>query len=285
MEEDARAPDVEAEPEAAVRTTGRPPASVSARVLSRLVPGSRHAPWISVFALWILAASVSPVAAAIGLDGTSSNTATSTSSITISHATGNGANRLMLVGVSLFDGGHNLQVNSVTYGGQNLTFVGGRRDSSDSVRCEIWRLTSPPSGTANVVVTLNGSSDGIAAGVVTFNGVDQITPLGSFNSAQGMSPTPSVTVSSGSGQLVFDTVAFKDGLSLNVGANQTQRWSGADGNNKLRGAGSTEPGAASVTMSWSEPGTNSKEWAIGAVPIRPASFLPDGMIKISTEAD
>ncbi len=206
----------------------------------------------------------------ITVDATSSGTAISTNTKTVSHTTGSGSSRLMLVGVSLFDGGAGRQVSSVTYSGQSLTFVGGRTDNSNSVRIEIWRLINPPSGVANVVVTLNGSSDGIVVGVTTFSGADQTTPLGSFASAQGMSAAPSVSVTSASDELVFDVMAMKDGTAVTVGSGQTQRWSAADANNKIRGSASTEGGASSVTMSWAENGGNSKEWAIGAVSIKVA---------------
>jgi len=146
---------------------------------------------------------------------------------------------------------------------------------------EFWGLVSPPSGTANVVVTLGGNTDGIAVGVTTFTNVNQFAPLGSFASAQGKSATPSVSTTSAAGELVLDTVAFKDGLALDVGANQTQLWSAANSANKVRGAGSTEAGAASVTMSWSQPSSTIKEWAIGAVSIKPAP-TPCALMPVQT---
>ncbi len=205
----------------------------------------------------------------ITTDNTSSTNQSSASSVTFRHTTGSGTNRLLLVGVSLFYGS-GAQVNSITYGGQALALVGAKTDGSPQVRAEIWRLVNPPSGTTNVVVTLSAKSDGFAVGAMTFTGVEQSTPLGTFASASGNSPTPSVNAVSARRELVFAVVAFKDGNTLNVGANQTQRWSRADSAAKVRGAGSTEDGAASVTMSWSEPGGASKEWAIGAVSIKPA---------------
>jgi hypothetical protein len=175
----------------------------------------------------------------------------------------------MLVGVSLYDGGHSLQVSSITYLGQALTLVGARLDGANNMRVEIWRLINPPSGTTNIVATLNGNSDGFTVGAVTFTGVHQGTPLGTFASATGNSQTPSVNATSAANELVFDTVAFGDGHALTVGANQTRWWTQSDSGLKVRGAGSTESGAASVTMSWLESLGNAKDWAIGAVAIRP----------------
>ena len=100
---------------------------------------------------------------------------------------------------------------------------------------------------------------------MTFTGVDQGVPLGAFAGANGNSGTASVNVSSASGELVFDTVDHYN--SLTVGANQTQRWK--TGSASTYSGGSTEPGAATVTMSWT---AGSNTWAIGAVPIKPAAL-------------
>lgn len=117
--------------------------------------GCREAVRASALALGVLAAAASP-AAAIAVDSITSNTETSDSNMAISHTTGAGADRLMLVGVSLFDGSGSRQVDKVTYGGQPLTFVGARLSPGDQVAGEIWLLSNPPSGTANVVVNLDG---------------------------------------------------------------------------------------------------------------------------------
>jgi CSLREA domain-containing protein len=193
--------------------------------------------------------------------------------LTISHTTGSGADRLMLVGIS-FVNDESETISSVTYNGVALTSVGSV-DTSDDARVEIWRLIAPPSGTYDVVITFSAPlSRAAVAGVMTFTGVHQTTPLGAFASAslQCMAPCadPSVNVASGVNELVFDTVACETCTSVTAGPGQTQAWnlSVLDGPRPDLGAGSTEPGAASVTMSWTQ-GTDD-HWAIGGVSIKPS---------------
>jgi hypothetical protein len=183
----------------------------------------------------------------------------------VSHATGSGTKRLMLVGISASSSGQDIAVSGVTYGGVSLSLVGSR---AYAVYQKIWiyQLVAPATGTADVVVTFSRApAGGGIVGVMTFTGVDQSVPLGAFASATGSSSTPSVNVSSASGELVFDTVNHYWG-PLTADASQTQRWSTSSAD--ITGGGSTKPGAATTTMSWTATGSNT--WAIGAVPIRPS---------------
>src|SRR5207247_228248 len=108
----------------------------------------------------------------------------------------------------------------------------------------------------------------VVVGVTSFTGVDQTTPLSIFFGAASNGLTASVNVASAPREVVFDTVAVNaQATSLSVGGGQSSRWdvgTGAAG----RGAGSTEPGAGSVTMSWGI--SVAQDWAIGAVSIKPA---------------
>lgn len=215
---------------------------------------------------------------AIAVDATSKGNSNAATSLTIAHTTGTGANRLMLVGVTVgsssSSGSNAGTVNSVTYGGAALTLVGVVSESNNRVRSYIYQLLNPSTGTANVVVTLSGATaKPLYAGVTTFTGVNQSTPLGAYTSRNSSSTTSaSLTVSSAPGELVFDTIAV-DGesysnIALTVGAGQTARWT-TNTTNYLSGGSSTEAGANSVTMSWSW--SSSNQYAIGAVAIKPAS--------------
>jgi len=168
----------------------------------------------------------------------------------------------MLVGVSFIVESSSVDVSGITYNSVGLTKVCEQSFGTDT-RTEIWSLVNPGAVTANVVVSFSGASGhGKVVGVTTFTGVDQTTPLGTCST----SASGSVTVSSAVGELVFDTVVSKDS-AISVGGGQTQRWnlSRAGSGGTAYGGGSTEPGAASVTMSWS----GVAEAAIGAVPIKP----------------
>jgi len=205
------------------------------------------------------------------VDSTSSGKTPPRTSLTISHATA-GSNRLLLVGVSI----HNFAsetVSGITYNGVALTQVGSSTNATDA-RVEIWRLIAPPTGTYDVVITFSAELSSVArAGVMTFTGVNQTTPLGTFASATGSASPATVNVTSAANELVFDTVGSESlsaPFSLTVGAGQTQRWNSVImGYDRFLAAGSTEPGAATVTMSWTIVPASAVPWAIGAVPIKP----------------
>ncbi|MBI2913817.1 MAG: DNRLRE domain-containing protein, partial [Chloroflexi bacterium] len=202
----------------------------------------------------------------VRIDNQSSTQGEWVSSLSWSHTVGSGSNRLLVVGVSVSYAG--TTVSGVTYGGTALTQVGVKDAPSSDGRVEIWRLLAPASGTANVVVSLtNGNLSTTVAGAVSFTDVHQTSPLGAFASASGASGNPSVAVSSAAGEVVVDTVMWNGSYTtLTVGAGQMQRWNRTTSG--MIGAGSTEPGAASVTMSWTVNGGQNDSWAIGAVAVR-----------------
>jgi hypothetical protein len=167
-------------------------------------------------------------------------------------------------------------VSNVTYNGADLTPVGTAQEGTGS-RVEIWRLIAPDTGTHDVVVTFSANLDETAkVGVMTFTGVHQTAPLGTFVPNNGNTLGPAtVDVTSATNELVFDTVGCSrvgstGCQSLTVGALQTLRWSEQEPDGLgYRAGGSTEPGAATVTMSWTIGGTAASPWAIGSVPIKP----------------
>ncbi len=69
--------------------------------------------------------------------------------------------------------------------------------------------------------------------------------------------------------------------SATVGANQTSVWNTKVSAQSIVGGGSTEPGAASVTMTWSFP-TGDYIWAYAALSIGAAAvvYRPDAQIKL-----
>ena len=194
------------------------------------------------------------------------------SSIRMCHTT-SGANRLMLVGVSI-NNDFLETVTSVTYNGVPLdtagthTHVGG---GGDDARVEIWKLVAPSTGTHEVVITFNtGLTRGAVAGVTTFTGVDQTTPLGTFAGAHATSTLATVAVPSAAGETVFGVVASETPGGLTPGAPQAEQWNFNVNGDAAAGAGSTQPGGApTVTTSWTLGGT-ADYWAIAGVSIKPA---------------
>ncbi len=239
---------------------------------------SRLAVPVLLALLAILAAR--PAVGAILVDSVSSAQGNATTNLTWSHTVGAGPDRALVVGVS---NSSNSQVRRVTYGGTPLTLIVSRVGGGGNTRVSLWILVAPPSGPADVAVTLNGAED-IAAGAVSFTGVEQGTPVGGSASRRGTSTLASVTIASAPEELVVDAVAARgNALTITPGAGQSQFWNfgtGGGGNDVIGGA-STEPGAASVTMSWTL--AASRSWAIGAARLRPARVVPDAAIKLGSE--
>lgn len=187
----------------------------------------------------------------VTIDAISYNNGKDVTSLTKSHTTSSGPNRFMLVGVSSSDG-H--AVSSATYDGQSLTKIAHAQDGSNISRSEIWRITNPNSGAANVVVNFGATATGATMSVITFEGVDQISPVGTAVTAAANDGNASLSVSGTlSTDLVFDHVTQKDAKGISVGSGQTERTNVPETeSSKNTGGTSTEPGnGGSVTMSWS----------------------------------
>jgi hypothetical protein len=221
---------------------------------------------------------IRPANAAISVDSVATAvSASQVTSLSWSHTVGAGSNQILIVGISFRDGNVSASGVSLTTASvpQALTRIGFINAGGSQNRTELWYLLAPPTGVGTVAVSMSASKM-ITAGSISFNGVNQSTPLGTFVSATAQSTAASVTVASATGQVVIDTVtANGDAVSLAVGALQTQRWnlfSSTGDAGSARGAGSTEPGAASTTMSWTL--GVSKPWSIGAVPLIPAAVTP-----------
>ncbi len=219
----------------------------------------------------------------VDVDATSTGTSTG-GDFSVLHTT-SGTDRLMLVGVSMNLGGSQT-VSSVTYNGDSLSLVGV--EEAGDARIEIWALLAPDVGTFNVDIAFSSPTDGNTAGVMTFIGVDQSTPLGAFASDFGYGEsTASTTVSSAPDELVFGVVSIDDPnfRVLTEGAGQTERWE-LDGF-QTTGGGSTAPGAESVNMSWTWPASDN--WAAGGVSIKPAventAPTTSGIIDFSVNED
>ncbi len=241
-------------------------------------------------ALLLLSAARGTAEAAIALDHANSASG-QTSALSWSHTVGVGSDRLLLVGIAIDNPSRT--VGTVKWGGAAgtaLTYIGRRQGNATTV--EIWGLKSPASGTADVYATISGgSSEWMVGGSASYTGVDQATPWSGFTSAAGRrgdGQTPSLTVSSASGDLVFDAIAINDdeleSYSASVGAGQTSVWNRKVSAQSIVGGASTEAGESSVTMTWSFP-TSDYIWAYAALSIGAASaaYRPDAQIKLSSE--
>ena len=151
-----------------------------------------------------------------------------------------------------------------TYDGVAMTSVGIAETGSPTSASGFvqgWYLVNPPTGTKTVVVTATGGSlpgNGLAGGSVSFNGVDQTTPVRNFvaiSADGGGGGTLGITenISSATGNMVIAACCY--GGSGTITSGQTLR---VEGGSSGAGAGTigigTAAGASSVTMSFATVG-------------------------------
>ena len=199
--------------------------------------------------------------------------------LTFSH-TCSGTERYLVVGVSrgLSPG----TITGVTYAGVAMTSIG---TSAGATLVHLWGLIAPATGANDVVVTASAAGNGIVAGAISYNGVDQTTPNSGFAAAGALT----VNVTSAVNDMVMDTVSSDGGSAYTPGANQTERWDVAQtgGGDSFSGAGSHEAGQATVTMSWTGGGASprigavSVEAAGGAGPAGAVAYAPNRNIQIN----
>ena len=208
---------------------------------------------------------------AIAFDATAVSGGDNLASVSFSH-TCTGSDLLLLIAV------HCLQlsgqtVSSITYNSVAATLV-ATADQGNRYT-ELWRLAAPATGSNTLAATFSASMNNVGVRAISFTGVDQTTPLGSAVTATGNSTTPSVIVPAATDDLVFDCLTIEHAGTLSVGAGQTSRYNAiVAGGGFNKAAGSTEPGAASVTMSWSD--TAGGPWAMIGVPIKPVAASGGG---------
>ncbi|HYX28076.1 MAG TPA: hypothetical protein VE863_05880, partial [Pyrinomonadaceae bacterium] len=233
-----------------------------------------------------------------------SYTAATSKTLSWSHTIGNGANRILIVGVSISTLGPSLNpVVSVTYGSVSLVRIGNLLSTDHQILMNMFEMLAPPPGTQTVTVTLAPSVQTyVVGGSASFLGVNQRSPFraqlsgsmatntGTFKSPDdGTSSSPNVTLVSGSNDLMLDVVTTTTGASLLASSSQSTLWKGhflSSGINIGGGSNYFDIGAASIkrgaspraSMSWqismpfNETGTGSPaSWAVGAV-----SLIPSG---------
>ena len=165
--------------------------------------------------------------------------------------------------------GSGVTYGGVTYGGRSLTLKGRTRNGSIA-NSEIWYLVAPPAGTGTVKVTLSTARP-IVAGAISFEGAHQSMPLGAYSGSVGNTSTPSGTVTSASGEIAVDALSLKwaSGRTATPALGRPElEQIREEQQSGIIGGASTEPGAASVTMSWT---LNAADvWAHSLVTVKPA---------------
>lgn len=211
---------------------------------------------------------------ALAIDSTSSSGCFGCSSLSWSH-TVSGSDRCLLVAPTRYDTFDALS--TATYNAVSMTLVPSSGLTSGNHEVALYSLVAPATGANNVqITTAPGVVTELTGGAVSFTDCHQTTPVGTAATASGTSTTPSVNVSSAAAEIVIDNLSIVHSGTLTVGAGQTQRWNAIGAGGFAKYAGSTETGASTTTMSWSN--STSQAWAISAVPVKPvaaaASLVP-----------
>jgi hypothetical protein len=186
----------------------------------------------------------------IAFDDDSSSEGTG-SSVTWSH-TCSGSDRALYVAAYTFEGsGANDTSVTATYNSVAMTKRSTVADASvpQNQQFCVLRLVAPATGANNIVVTEDGPNDEIDCAAMSYTGVDQTTPDEGFQTNAGDGIDPSATVSSASGDVVAGFVTWYN-ATTSVGADQTERVFNDNGVSFNSLKGSDEPGAASVTHSY-----------------------------------
>lgn len=204
----------------------------------------------------------------ITFDSASSNFCLGCVTLSWSHTTGSGLNRILIVGISDSDAA---AVSGVTYGGTPLTIIIFQEDPLPIGRAEMWDLVNPPTGPAMVTVTLVHLTDSIVGGSVSYSNVGS---LGPHSSSIGTTSNPSASVSANAGDLVVDTLEEGFQTVMSPGSGQTQRWNINPTNFVFIGAGSDKPASSPVTMTWSGAAAP-VDWALIIVDLQPATIIPE----------
>lgn len=241
--------------------------------------------FLSVLLLLFLL-SPNPADAAIAFDAGTTKTGNA-ASFTWSHTVSAATNRILILSVSI---GSNAQQNvstttKPTYAGMQFTQINVVNNSAQCT-VEMWYLINPPTGTNNIILTLTGAADMVAA-AVSLSGVDQTNPLeqptGVLSSAKSTAASVTVTTVNNNAW-VFDALAFQQSSSalMTVYAGRQQQCNLVQ--NTIGGSGSTygaiATGGTTVAMNWTL--SANVKWAEIGVSLKPfgsPTIIPISIIK------
>ena len=219
---------------------------------------------------------------AIAFDNANSVKGTAVANLTTGAWTIAGSDRVLIAGMGWSDGTP-ATYTSIKWGGSGgtaLTQIGSTLASGSFHRVAVARLIAPTAASQTLYGEVSAAQGEFCLGGVSFTGVHQTTPVGTEATATGSGTgttfTATVDVSSAADEVVID-MAYGGSTSnagtqtIAVGAGQTMRWEQESIGTFQAGTQSTEPGAASVTMSEDYTITSSAyAWGIIGVGIKPA---------------
>jgi hypothetical protein len=220
------------------------------------------------FILLIFLLRASLCAGAIGVGTPNSTTIPTTTGATFSHAVA-GLNPLSILCIQFQDGA--AIMSTPTLGGVSMTLVASIADGPGLRGLYMYRLVNPPLGSQIVAINWDSFIGSGVAGIITFNGVDQSSPLGTpvVGNIDNAGPA-SINVTSATGELVIDCVAGNDVMNIAANASQSVLWE-IDPGSIIPSGSSTKPGAASVNMSWTL--SQATDWKLIGVSVKPLSII------------
>ena len=164
---------------------------------------------------------------------------------------GAGSDRALFAGLYV-SGTANSTPNFVRFNSVGLSAVGNIA-GPNSGQLFIYKLVAPDTGAHTLEFSNNVTRNHILMGI-TLSGVDQTTPNGALQTASGTTDPATVNVSSEAGDLVIDFLTMVHsggGGGITAGAGQTAHIEvDAWGGGIFSSGASSEPGGATVTMSW-----------------------------------
>lgn len=179
------------------------------------------------------------------------------------------------VAVGVINFNPNCTISGVSYGASSMGAAAqsntqGNSGPFDQNDARLYGLANPPSGAQTVTVSFSAGTNCFVAGAsITVTGGNTTTVFRASNSAKGTSTTPSVSVTSSSGDLVVDFVMTADGAvnTTAAGGSQTSRVANLTSGGNRESASTLTASGASTNMSWTIASSNS--WVHSA-----ASFQP-----------
>ncbi|HEY5038701.1 MAG TPA: hypothetical protein VIJ93_06490, partial [bacterium] len=167
--------------------------------------------------------------------------------VTFSH-TVSGTKTLLLVQVYIQAIGATDTVKTATYAGETMIMAMAIQDSKGGLgSLETWYLVNPTPGTNNVIVTINDTKARfLNVGAVSYQGVDQITPIGAMTTVNHQASNifhQVMLTSTQAKSLIADMVVTNNTEPITPGVGQTRRWAEGD-NGPVTGKG--------IRRSWSK---------------------------------
>lgn len=142
------------------------------------------------------------------------------------------------------------------------------------IRTEVWDRLNPTdsTGTTTITVTRSAGAAGVAVGCAVYTGVHQTTANGGWTAtAHTSAVSNSVSVTTGTDELVVDFVGVRTNTQITEGGGQTSRVERIGTNSGNATVAITEKsGASPLTMSSSSDDAAAKTWASVGISLKPS---------------